>query len=127
MTGPCDDGHEVLSPFCPKYQRALEIVGRRWTGVILRFLLSGASRFNSIAQGIPGLTDRLLSERLKELEAEGLVVRSVTPETPVRIEYHLTPKGRALESVIRATAKWAEDWSEPSRRKQTRGTTGGKR
>ncbi|MDQ3958465.1 MAG: winged helix-turn-helix transcriptional regulator, partial [Actinomycetota bacterium] len=59
----------------------------------------------------PGLSDRLLSERLKELEHEGIVERTVTPSTPVRIEYRLTDKGRALASVVRAVADWAETWA----------------
>lgn len=102
--------NEELSPFCPRYRRAIEIIGRRWTGAILRVLLSGETRFARIAHGVPGLSDRLLSERLKELEAEGLVLREVTPDTPVRIEYHLTQKGRSLFGVVQAVAEWAEEW-----------------
>jgi DNA-binding HxlR family transcriptional regulator len=82
--------------FCPHYRRALELIGRRWSGAILRALLSGVERFSDLAETIPGLSDRMLSERLKELEIEGLVVRTVIPETPVRIEYRLTEKGCAL-------------------------------
>ena len=96
--------------FCPYYHRAIELVGRRWTGAILRAMLVGISRFSDLTETIPGLSDRMLSERLKELEAEGLAVRLVIPETPVRIEYHLTEKGRALESVIEAVSGWAEEW-----------------
>lgn len=102
--------HEELAPFCPRYRRAIEIIGRRWTGAILRVLLSGETRFARIAADVPGLSDRLLSERLKELEIEGLVVRTVTPSTPVRVEYHLTPKGRSLFGVVVAVAEWAEEW-----------------
>jgi DNA-binding HxlR family transcriptional regulator len=96
--------------FCPYYRRAVEIIGRRWTGAIIRALLAGATHFGEIKDIIPGLTDRLLSQRLKELEAEGIVVRKVTPATPVRIEYHLTPKGRALHSIIEAISLWADEW-----------------
>jgi DNA-binding HxlR family transcriptional regulator len=96
--------------FCPYYRHAVELIGRRWTGAILRAMLFGVTRFSDLAQTIPGMSDRMLSERLKELEAEGLVVRSVIPETPVRIEYHLTEKGRALSSVIEAVSGWAEEW-----------------
>ncbi len=99
-----------LAPFCPRYRRAIEIVGRRWTGAILRVLFSGETRFARIAELVPGLSDRLLSERLKELEGEGLVERCVTPATPVRIDYRLTPKGEALLGVVRAVAEWAEAW-----------------
>lgn len=96
--------------FCPRFHRAVELVGRRWTGVILRELLHGATRFHQMRDAVPNLSDRLLSERLKELEAEGLVERRVLPETPVRIEYHLTDKGRALETAVAALAEWAEQW-----------------
>lgn len=98
------------SAFCPRYHKAVELVGRRWTGAIVRSLLAGHVRFTDIAASIPGLSDRLLSERLKELEAEGVVKRTVYPETPVRIEYTLTESGRALESVVDAIADWAERW-----------------
>ena len=104
---------EEISGFCPLYHRAIEIIGRRWTGVIVRALLSGASRFGEIRSTVPGLSDRLLSERLKELEAEGIVERQVLPETPVRIEYRLTPKGEALASVVTAMSAWAEEWLSP--------------
>jgi len=96
--------------FCPYYRHAVELIGRRWTGAILRAMLFGVTRFSDLAETIPGVSDRMLSERLKELETEGLLVRSVIPETPVRIEYHLTEKGRALESVIEAVSGWAEEW-----------------
>lgn len=96
--------------FCPYYHRAVELIGRRWSGVILRALLGGVERFSDLTATIPGLSDRLLSERLKEFEAEGIVQRRVVPETPVRISYHLTEKGRALGSVVEAVSTWAEDW-----------------
>ncbi|MDQ3980932.1 MAG: helix-turn-helix transcriptional regulator [Actinomycetota bacterium] len=99
-----------MTAFCPRYHQAIEIIGRRWTGVIIRALLCGDSRFSQIRTTIPGLSDRLLSERLKELEAEGIVERRVLPETPVRIEYHLTRKGEALADVVQAASAWAERW-----------------
>jgi DNA-binding HxlR family transcriptional regulator len=95
---------------CPVYHRAVELIGRRWTGAIVRVLLDGAERFSDIGAAIPGLTDRMLSERLKELEMEGIVTRRVLPELPVRIEYHLTEKGRALGSVLDGVAAWAHTW-----------------
>lgn len=98
--------------FCPCYHRAVELIGRRWTGAILRALLANVNRFSDLAATVPGLSDRMLAERLKELEAEGIVCRTVIPETPVRIVYTLTEKGRALESVIRAVADWAEMWRD---------------
>ncbi len=112
--GPTDDGAHTACPqisaFCPNYHRAVELIGRRWTGAILRVLLSGATRFSDVTAAIPGLSDRLLSERLKELEAEGIVSRTVIPVTPVRIEYRLTEKGRALGDVVAAISAWAETW-----------------
>jgi DNA-binding HxlR family transcriptional regulator len=100
-----------LSPSCVRYTQSVEIIGRRWTGAILRALLAGLTRFNQISQTVPGLSDRLLSERLRELEAEGIVQRCVTPSTPVRIDYRLTEKGEALMPVIAAIADWAERWT----------------
>src|SRR5438128_12193452 len=105
-----DMPHE-LSTFCPDYHRAVELIGRRWTGAILRALLTDVKRFNDLAACVPGLSDRMLAERLKELEIEGVLVRRVFPDTPVRVEYRLTEKGRALESVVRAVAGWAESWA----------------
>lgn len=97
--------------FCPKFHKSVELIGRRWTGAILRALLNGENRFSDIAHAIPGLSDRLLSERLKELEAEGVVTRVVYPETPVRIEYHLTDKGQDLSMVVEAISEWSSRWA----------------
>ncbi len=104
------DTREVCTPFCPYYHHAVELIGRRWSGAIVRALLGGTERFSDLTAVIPGLSDRLLSERLKELEAEGIVVRTVVPETPVRIQYHLTEKGRALVTVVDAVSAWAGEW-----------------
>lgn len=103
-----------LSPFCAVYRRGIEIIGRRWTGAILRALISGRTRFNDIAHTVPGLSDRLLSERLKELETEGIVMRTVTPSTPVRVEYALTEAGQDLVPVVQAVAGWSERWLPPA-------------
>ena len=100
------------SAFCPRYHHAVELIGRRWTGAILRAMLSGTERFSDLTATIPGLSDRMLSERLKELEAEGIVARTVLPETPVRVLYQLTPKGRALGTAVEAISGWAEEWLE---------------
>lgn len=96
--------------FCPAYHHAIELIGRRWSGVIIRAMIHGATRFSDIHAAIPGISDRLISERLKELEAEGVVVRTVVPSTPVRVDYALTEKGRALGDVVAAVASWAEAW-----------------
>ncbi|MDP3769305.1 MAG: helix-turn-helix domain-containing protein [Dehalococcoidia bacterium] len=98
---------------CPRYQRAVEILGKRWTPLIVRTLLPRPRRFSDMTAIITGLSDRLLSERLKELEACGIVHRHVYPETPVRIEYALTDKGRQLDQVVDAIQEWANCW-EPA-------------
>jgi DNA-binding HxlR family transcriptional regulator len=105
------DQPQPLPAFCPRFHHAVEVIGRRWTGAIIRAMLYGRiSRFSDVIQAVPGLSDRMLSERLKELEGEGIVRRNVIPETPVRIEYQLTEKGRALADVVNAVAAWAGDW-----------------
>ncbi len=96
--------------FCPSFHHAVELVGRRWTGVILRALLHGITRFGGLRAAVPGLSDRMLTERLRELQDEGIVERHVYPETPVRVEYTLTAKGNELQAVVEALAKWAEKW-----------------
>lgn len=101
--------------FCPYYHQATELIGRRWTGAILRALRVGVCRFSDLRASIPSLSDRMLSERLKELEREGIVERTVFPETPVRIDYHLTDKGEALGGVMDALAAWAQEWVAPHR------------
>ncbi len=95
---------------CGLYHRAIELVGRRWTGAILIVMLDGPLRFSEIRGLVPDLSDRLLSERLKELESEGIVERQVLDCSPLRVEYALTDKGRALEPAVRALKSWAHDW-----------------
>ena len=102
---------ETEQPICEHYRRAAEIVGRRWVPELLRVLLDGPARYGAIRGSIPGISDHLLSERLKELEANGIVVREVTPSTPVRIEYRLTERGQDLAAAIGELAAWAERWA----------------
>jgi len=97
---------------CPHFHKAIELIGRRWTGAVLQVLMKGRTRYCDIRDAIPEVSDRMLSERLKELESEGIVVRVVMPNTPVRVEYELSAKGRALEHVLGAVSKWAEAWKE---------------
>jgi DNA-binding HxlR family transcriptional regulator len=98
---------------CGRFHRASELIGRRWTGAIIFLLLKMPSaRFAALREGIPDITDRMLSERLQELEQEGIVLRTVVPETPVRVEYSLTNKGRALAGPIEAITGWAEHWMD---------------
>ena len=95
---------------CARYHKAVELLGRRWTGAIIHVLLQGRTRYATFREAIPNITDRMLSERLRELEAEDLVVRHVSTDIPVRVEYELTPRGRELELPVAAIGKWAEKW-----------------
>ena len=95
---------------CVYYHRAVELIGKRWSGAILAVLLEGPLHFSEVRGLIPDISDRLLSERLKELEAEGIVQRRVIDGSPVRTEYALTEKGRALEPSVRALQGWARSW-----------------
>ena len=99
-----------LASFCPRYHHAVELIGRRWTGAVIRVLLGGRARYHELRNAIPDISDRMLAERLRELEHEGVIDRVVVPETPVRVEYELTSKGQDLEPVVRAIAAWAEEW-----------------
>lgn len=109
-SAPCDE-QPIETAFCPQFHHAVELIGRRWTGAIIRaMLIGGITRFSDLTQAVPGLSDRMLSERLKELEVEGIVRRIVIPETPVRIEYQITDKGRALGDVVNSIGEWATEW-----------------
>ncbi len=99
------------SRLCPRFEKGIQLLSKRWTGLIVYQLLSGPQRFCTIEASLP-ISGRLLSERLKDLEHEGIVNREVFPETPVRIEYSLTDKGLALEPVIREIEKWSTTWIE---------------
>ncbi len=123
-----DPGKPIL---CERFHKASELVGRRWTGAILFVLMAGRRRFAELRGAVPGITDRMLCERLRELGHEGLVERTVLPATPIRVEYALTAKGRALGEVVRAITAWAHDWlpgpavpeaSAPSTRRASTGT-----
>ncbi|EIJ80622.1 hypothetical protein PB1_09687 [Bacillus methanolicus PB1] len=105
------------SLICPRFEKAMNILSKRWTGLIIYQLLSGPQRFCNIESAI-GISGRLLSERLKDLESEGIVKREVFPETPVRIEYSLTEKGRSLEPLMKEIEKWSQTWLEPENSKE---------
>ena len=96
--------------YSASFQRAIELIGKRWTGAVVKALLPGSARFNQLLAGIPGISDRVLTERLRELETEGIVERLVDPGPPVRVSYRLTSRGRALEPVLVAVADWASGW-----------------
>lgn len=103
------------SPCCHLYHRAVELIGRRWTGAILLVLMDGPLRFSEVRQLVPDVSDRLLSERLKELEGEGIVLRSVYDETPVRVEYELTAKGQALQPILSGLKSWSHEYCDDPR------------
>ena len=94
----------------PRYERAIELLEKKWTGLILRILMAGPRRFSDFRAQVPELSDKVLSERLKELEEDGVVQRIVHNTKPVLIEYTLTDKGRALEATVQAIGQWADRW-----------------
>ena len=97
---------------CPRYEQAIQLLGKRWTGLILDTLMSGPQRFCELTNMVEGLSDRVLSDRLRELEAAGIIKRDVYPQIPVRVEYRLTEKGKGLKPVVDAIHTWAESWIE---------------
>lgn len=101
---------DTVQVVCNRFHQAVELIGGRWTGAVIQSLLRGPTRYGAIRSAIPDISDRMLSDRLRILEAEGLVMRHVVPETPVRIEYELTEKGRSLDRALAAIAEWAERW-----------------
>lgn len=101
---------EIVPQVCSRFHRAVELIGSRWTGAIIQTLLQGKTRYALIKAAIPDITDRMLSERLRSLEAEELVTRWVFADSPVRVEYELTEKGRSLETALHEIGAWAEHW-----------------
>jgi DNA-binding HxlR family transcriptional regulator len=105
-----EDTKPARESCCSAYHAAIELIGKRWTGAIVFVLLDGPLRFSEVKVLVPDLSDRLLSERLKELEGEGIVERRASEGVPMRIEYVLTEKGRALEPAVRSLKVWARSW-----------------
>jgi len=99
---------------CPRFEKAVEILSKRWVSFIVFQLLSGPKRFSEIEASLPNISGRLLSERLKELEVDGIVNRAVYPETPVRIEYSLTTMGHALAPIFNEIVNWSSTWIDAS-------------
>ena len=95
---------------CPKFHKAIELVGSRWTGAVLQVLMTGPARFSTIGEAVGDISDRMLSERLQVLEREGIVSRTVLSGPPIRVEYALTDKGQELHASLAAVARWAERW-----------------
>lgn len=102
----------ALTEVCPHFHAAIELIGKRWSGAIIWALSEGPLRFADLKRAVPGLSDRLLSQRLRELEATGLIERRVEDGKPVRVHYGLTEKGRGLKPAVRAVQEWASDWQE---------------
>jgi DNA-binding HxlR family transcriptional regulator len=107
---PAADAPDTGGVSCLTFQRAIEFIGRRWVGAILYVLLDGPCRFNELLAKVPNISDRLLTERLRELDAAGMVTRDVQPGPPVRVVYELTGAGRALTDVVQSISRWAKDW-----------------
>ena len=101
-----------VESFCPLFHHAVELIGRRWTGVILQAMFAGRTRYAEIRDTVPHLSDTMLRERLRELEIEGVVTRNVDPNPPIRVDYRLTAKGRALKDVVATIEAWAHEWVE---------------
>src|SRR5256885_14085169 len=95
---------------CPRYEHGIQLLGKRWKGLLLDALMHGPRRFCELTALVEGLSDRVLSDRLRELEVEGIVKRVVYPQIPVRVEYELTEKGYALKPVTDAVHQWAQGW-----------------
>jgi DNA-binding HxlR family transcriptional regulator len=124
----------MAGDLCVRFHQAVELIGRRWSGAVIQLLMQHRLRYAELRAAIPDISDRMLSERLRELEAAGIVVRTVLPDPPVRVEYDLTEKGRALKPALNAIGEWAERWVSPgvsatpanadsSKAAATRGTT----
>jgi len=101
---------QVVKGVCPHFHAAIELIGKRWTGAILSALAEQPLRFGELVRAVPGLSDRLLSQRLRELEEEGLVKREVEAGAPVRVTYSLTDKGAELRPAIEEPRAWARRW-----------------
>jgi DNA-binding HxlR family transcriptional regulator len=95
---------------CARFHEAVELIGARWTGALIQVLMRGRTRYADLRAAVPEISDRMLSERLRVLEQAGIVMRHVSAEPPVRVDYELTPKGRALEPALNAISAWAERW-----------------
>ncbi|HET7418597.1 MAG TPA: helix-turn-helix domain-containing protein [Solirubrobacterales bacterium] len=103
---------EAKGAVCPHFHHAIELIGKRWTGAIVCALCERPMRYAELRKAVPGLSDRLLSQRLRELEEEGLVERQVEAGTPVRVIYSLTEAGQELDPVLSELKTWARRWKK---------------
>lgn len=106
----CESKQKMI---CPKFERTFSFLGKKWIGLIIDVLLDGPRRFKDIASAIPEVSDRVLVERLKELEKEGIVMRTVDPDATMRVAYTLTEKGTAFRGVMNEVQLWADQWIAP--------------
>lgn len=113
-TGAASGGadQQPLTEVCPHFHAAIEMIGKRWSGAIIWALSDGPMRFADLKRAVPGLSDRLLSRRLRELEAAGMITRRVEDDLPVKVTYELTEKGRSLRPAIQMLREWACDWHQ---------------
>jgi DNA-binding HxlR family transcriptional regulator len=102
----CPIGRDVLDAPPPEISAALKVFSGKWTLMILCQLSKRVARFNELKRTIPGITQHMLTASLRELEANGIVQRTVYAEVPPRVEYRMTPHGRSLKPVIEALADW---------------------
>lgn len=105
---------ETTRTCCPDFHQAVELIGKRWTGAVIWVLMAGPMRFSEIRQSVPEISDRLLSERMKELESRGLVLRTVQPGRPVHVQYELSEAGLALRPALVQLQSWAREWLVPA-------------
>ena len=97
---------------CPRFEKAVDLLSKRWVALIVFVLMPGPRRFGEIESCLSNLSGKVLSDRLKEMEIEGIIERTVYPEMPVRIEYSLTLKGTALAPILGEIGNWSTDWIE---------------
>lgn len=99
---------EEINHICTNFHNAIEFIGKRWMGAVIFSLLEGPKRYHEIISSIPGISDRLLTERLRDLENEGLIVKNVITTSPKKVEYELTQTGKELDEVIQVLMKWVK-------------------
>ncbi|MBD1379031.1 winged helix-turn-helix transcriptional regulator [Metabacillus arenae] len=102
----------MTKPVCPNIEFAFQLLGKRWNGILIYVLLEGPKRFNELTSIIPSISQKMLAERLKELELYGVVERHVLPEIPVKVVYQLTEKGMGIENVLKEAKNWAEQYGK---------------
>ena len=113
MTSPITDIHLIDDAACRRFLSSVELVGKRWSSGVLLAIARGATRFSEIIATVPGLSDRLLAQRLKELEESGLLTREVIASTPVQVRYSLTEAGADLIESLQPLAAWGHRWGTP--------------